>query len=746
MKSRWSLKEHNEGASLIAVLISIMFVLTIAGIVLNLTITNIRMRMVEESGKRNFYSAEEVMDGLSVGLNNAASQAMQKAYNDILMDYRNIAVSGADLQAKFTKLYMDNLTTLFWDNDSVTRKDKMITHADDDVKELIYVWGYYNRAKVSERMPAGAESFYASTDEEAVFTADYIDGIFILENVKIAYEDSLGYATTISTNIVFHTPVMNFGGSYRVMDYMKYALIADKQIQVFGANNVKVNGSAYAGYDGILVDHGEAVFDGNNIVTRGDIEVVSGSNAVFGSAASRIWAENIVTSGSGSSSSLTVTGNIYVADDLTLNGNDSNVTLKGSYYGYNFQEKYDGSASVTAPQYSSAIVINGKSSRLDMSGLDYLLLAGRTYISRGSSLNDVVLGESLSVRTNQLAYYVPEKYLDVTKIYDADGKVENVTVAFKESGAEDYSTYAGVDNILNYLKAADPIAVYRFKSNGDYLFRFYLNFKDDQSANDFFHDYWSFNSGRLSAYGEEYADAILLPGNRLYTLKGDLMYRNVGSNFEEEHVEITPENWQAGTATAAAGIYYTYADRLAINYMSLQSYLEDSHQGITSSNVRFNDEDNFNIIDKKINPLTGNLIDMSLITSETACDNSEEGKDGSPDDVLIAVVDNDGKPPYQIPKGWQQGIIIATGDVNVTRDFKGMIIAGGTIIFDSASDNVTVTADELAMAELFEEDVKSDNPLFTYLFNDYNKLDGSVIGVVRIDDYLTYENWTRTEN
>lgn len=742
MKSRLSFKEHNEGASLIAVLISIMFVLTIAGIVLNLTITNIRMRQVEESGKRNFYSAEEILDELSVGLNNAASQAMQEAYNDILMDYRSIASSGADLQAEFTMLYMENLTNLFWDKDSTTRQNKKIKYSDEDgVEVLVYVWGYYNQTKVSENMPEGAESFFASNDEEAVFTADYIDGIFTLENVKIAYEDSLGYATTISTNIVFHTPVMNFGGNYKVMDYMKYALIADKQIQVFGARNVEVNGSAYAGYDGFLVQNGGAVFDGNNIVTRGDIEVTSGSNAVFGSAASRIWADNIVTSGTGSPSFLTVNGNIYVADDLTLNGSDSSVKLQGNYYGYNFLEKYDNRSDTSvAPEYSSAIVINGKGSRLDMSSLDYLLLAGRTYISRGGNVtNNVVLGESLSVRTNQLAYYIPEKYLDIDKIYGADGNVSNVTVAFKETGAEDYSIYAGVGNILDYLKTGDPIAVYRFRDNGGMAFRYYLNFKDEQRANDFFHDYWSFNSNRLSAYGEEYADAIILPGNRLYTLKGNLMYRNDGSNFVEEHVEITSENWKSGADSTAAGIYYTYADRLAINYMSLESYLEDSHPGITSANVRFYGDE------VKDLPLTGNLLDMSLITDETIYDKSKDVNVDSSDKVLIAVVKNDGvgADPYRIPDGWQQGIIIATGDVNVNRDFKGMIIAGGTISFNS---NVTVTADELAMAELFAKDVKSDNPRFTFLFNDYNTLEGSVIGVVRIDDYLTYENWTRTEN
>lgn len=59
------------------------------------------------------------------------------------------------------------------------------------------------------------------------------------------------------------------------------------------------------------------------------------------------------------------------------------------------------------------MMVNGKSSHLDIKGLNYLLLAGRTFISRklDASNEDILMGESISARTNQLAYYVPLEYV-----------------------------------------------------------------------------------------------------------------------------------------------------------------------------------------------------------------------------------------------------------------------------------------------------------------------------------------------
>lgn len=94
----------------------------------------------------------------------------------------------------------------------------------------------------------------------------------------------------------------------------------------------------YAGADGILADSsGSGTLKGKSILTRGDIVTDSGSTLTVGNGNSSIWAENIKTSGSGSST-MEINGNTYVADDLELRGVGSKVTLKGNYYGYNFQK------------------------------------------------------------------------------------------------------------------------------------------------------------------------------------------------------------------------------------------------------------------------------------------------------------------------------------------------------------------------------------------------------------------------
>ena len=93
-------------------------------------------------------------------------------------------------------------------------------------------------------------------------------------------------------------------------------------------------------------------------------------------------------------------GNMYVADDLELAGRGSSVTLQGNYYGYNFQKNYGAQDpdSAKKAEFSSAMMVNGKSSHLDIKGLNYLLLAGRTFISRklDASNEDILMGESIS--------------------------------------------------------------------------------------------------------------------------------------------------------------------------------------------------------------------------------------------------------------------------------------------------------------------------------------------------------------
>lgn len=740
MRCSWPLKKNNEGASLVAVVIAILFVMTLGGIVASVTVTNVRMRQVEESSKRNFYSAESVMDEIAVILSNKASKAMQLAYTDLLSDYRNIMVKGGNLQKEFGYRYMVKLQDEFCDG-----RDPMKTFDAFDSTKFVYVYGYYKPSDIKDELPDDYKEFFITDSTNSTFSADYEDGLFTLYGIKVDYTDEYGYRTTISTDMVFRTPALNFESGYKVKDFMKYALIADDQIQVaYGANSqITVSGSVYSGPGGIyLTDDSDNIsFTGNNIVTRGDINISQGcDNAVFGSSSSSIWAENITTSGTGSASSTTLNGNIYVADDLTLNGKDSKVTMTGNYYGYNFMKQYDGEEETRGARYSSAIVINGKGCTLDMKYLQYLHLAGRTYIARGvNAKNDVVLGESLSVRTNQLAYYVPMSYLK----RDSEGKV---VADFSEDGEKKYEEYINVPNIRSYLKAGEPIAVYHLENTkgGEDVYRYYLNFSDnEQSANDFFKAYSSANATKINAYGGEYANAIIINDTTLYTFSGDVMYRNSASDdYEVKGVTIENDNW------VNEGVYYKFADQLAKNYMSLQMYLEDwrFHAGtITESDVRFaNDNKDIDLLTKQL------LLDNSKPLNQLSVSEIKEYDDSSDasekNRPMIVVKKGD----YTIDTNSYDdnkecsGIVIATGDVTVKRSFKGMIIAGGTIKL--AFSGIEINADELLVSKMFAEDASSEDPKFSYLFSTYGNVEENVIGLVQIDKYLTYQNWTRTEN
>ncbi|MGN0426417.1 MAG: hypothetical protein ACI4F0_01335 [Agathobacter sp.] len=743
-------KNKNRGASLVAVLVVIAFVGIIGAVVASVTITNIQMKEVEQSGKKNFYSAEEIMDELTIGLNDIAAAAMQSSYTTVLSDYRNIMVAGEDIQEKFTKIYIDTLMNAFWDKDNATRKDLRKKYDDFNVENYIYVYGFYNVDILKSVMSAETKDYISAiNNDDASFHADYVDGTLTLNNVKVTYEDAMGYETTISTDMVFHTPVLNFNGSNAVKDYMRCAILADGQLLI-NMSNISINGNVYAGAGGITTsDNGNAMIAGSKLVTRGDIIATSGSSLDIGKDAAEIWAENIGTEGNGLPAVLKMNGKIYVADDLKANAKNGTVILSGQYFGYNYLQDYDTSTpNVSGANYSSAMMINGRNSRIDLSGLNYLLLSGRTYISRGVDVNnsDIILGESVSVRTNQLAYYIPTQYVDVD------------TVMFKPEGLLAYADSIGIAEatLLSYLNAAKPIVPYYFQSNGTASTRYYLNFKDEASANQFFADYYQVNSYTTNAFAKQYADAIIIQLDNeslVYTLKGDVMYQSAeAANLGVKNVTIAGDpSWDPD------GAYWKLSDRLATTYMSNQMYLEDMHTGISSGNVRFAGDD------KTIDPLFDNVINRSLIQSDLV----QQTVGGTPQIAvkeektllpgsttqyqLLAVVNNsmENSPAFEIGSECVSGIVIATGDVVVRGNFKGMIWAGGTIRF--ANSNLTISADEVYVSNLFAADIarltngSGQSPVFATYFKDYNLLAESVIGEIQIDQYLTYQNWKKNE-
>lgn len=730
MKHRWSLKGQNKGASLLAVLVALIFVGILGIIITNITITNIRMREIEQSSKKNFYSAEEVLDDLTVGLNEKASYAMQKAYADIMANYHSSMTGGADIQKDFAKVYIDKLKESFYDS-TVTPLENY-DYSDPMNPIIVYQEGTYLTDKVKDCFSTVAAKNCFDTDAaDAIYDADYEEGTFILKNICITYTDARDYSTTITTDIVFHTPTLSSGNAIVVQEFMRYALIADVQIEV-GSPNVTVDGSVYAGRDGIVCKGtGNGTITGKNIVTRGDIVTESGASLAVGSDQTNIWAENIMTTGKGPST-LQLTGSCYVADDLNMKGVGSTVILDGRYYGYNFQKQYDVLKKETDSAFSSAMMINAKDCHLNLEQVDYMLLAGRTFISRGSAgntqNNDIMTGESLSVRTNQLAYNVPSQYLDTT-----------VNPArFTEDGRTEYETFIGVANIGSYLNASSPITTYHYRDNGAPAMRYYLNFASEQRANDFFAVYYAANRQKINANAEKYAvaDALIVDSGTLLTLKGDILYRDAANaDLEGVHTVLSNTDWEPGTGGADDGDYWTLAAEYAATYKALQKSLEMDHAGIPSSNVRFVNA--MGQIDKSVEPLFETFIDkptfQSLVGSSATVLFEEPAAGGIGKRVAV-VIDND----YVIPTEYTEGIVIATGDVKVMGKFTGTILSGKTISFAS---NAEVYASDGIVSQLF-----SFVPEFSYYFKDYSSFSENVLGMIQIEDYLTYDNWKKNED
>ena len=163
---------------------------------------------------------------------------------------------------------------------------------------------------------------------------------------------------------------------------------------------------------------------GDKVVCKGEISV--GLNSTFTSAESvNLWARGLQAD---SVRNVTLSGSTYFADDLTVTGKNNNVKISGNYYGYGSYESATSDDCVSKDQYvqsgltgaalSSAIVINGKNTTLDLSDTQKLMIAGRNYIAsskvkanRQTNTNDVVTGESLTVKGTQLAYLAPAEIL-----------------------------------------------------------------------------------------------------------------------------------------------------------------------------------------------------------------------------------------------------------------------------------------------------------------------------------------------
>ncbi len=536
--------KDNKGFSLITVIITVAFIGILGLLVLYLALQNFNMKITGIKGKDSFYTAEQALEEIRLGLQQDVGEAMSAAYIKVMEDYNKQSSSSDEVldeirQKAFETAFLQELTSRVRQSGTDGASDLPLGQYSMD-----YLKSYVDLEEMDD-FDANTETLIVTTPEgkDPVLESDPKSGL-LLKNLKVIYVDAKGYAAIIETDIRLGIPKIQFPTPSTLPDLMNMVVVAQGGIVCKSAENAsaasgqtRITGSIYAGnfkdtgnasekmHTSIKVDKNAslAITSGDKVVTEGEVSVDEQGSFSAGAGVT-LWTQGIrMTEGK-----VTLDGTTYVADDLTVeknakSGDGSQVKIAGEYYGFGSPDSAKKSKNYTQSgqsvekdtprlyddfsdaDLSSGIVINGRNTTIDLSAVKKFLLAGRSYIAvsgvKGAAANsDVMLGESLSVKGSQLAYLVPAALLktgsevsasnpmnyDAYRASDLVKKDADQQVDWDETvsawGGKNLSEI-GVDK----LKPIQTV-FYNDNAGGGYVY-FYLNFTDNEKASDFMQTY-----------------------------------------------------------------------------------------------------------------------------------------------------------------------------------------------------------------------------------------------------------------
>ena len=184
-------------------------------------------------------------------------------------------------------------------------------------------------------------------------------------------------------------------------------------------------------YSGLYIKGANVNMQSSELIVPGTIAVMDGGKLTLygktgtGVGEADVWADNVALGGIGNKEASPYAmfrANLHVRDDLELNANYSFFQLAGRYYGFGDSTKSDareyvptvtgdasnaffykttnedGTIKTTAREHynSSAIVINGQQSKLDLSQLDALFVGGRSYVQLSKDYGNAVRKRAVS--------------------------------------------------------------------------------------------------------------------------------------------------------------------------------------------------------------------------------------------------------------------------------------------------------------------------------------------------------------
>lgn len=471
---------------------------------------------------------------------------------------------------------------------------------------------------------------------------------------------------------------------------------------------------------------------------------------------------------------------------LRSTGKNNNVKISGNYYGYGSYESATSDDCVAKDQYeksgltgaalSSAIVINGKNTTLDLSDTQKLMIAGRNYIASSkvkannrSNTNDVATGESLTVKGTQLAYLVPKEVLGASGnplTYDAYLALLN--------GAKDISVNwdAAVEawgsRTLRDIGVDSEKPVQTVFYNDGFVY-FYLNFTDAQKSADFMQMYYQ-NNPTVKANMDKYLSFYFGGEDSGITVKDAdsyLRYITNGNALSYSGADAQGNMQQATSVNPGEKIlqeqvgyqnsWYALNRKMITSYDLLNKAVKEDAEGKTHNETDGDRSVYDNLVNEKkmISYIKDTVKDDTGKYVFTASDEDgglqaimyDNGENGMNQTLKISQSDAD-----------KLRLVVCTGDVEIESGvkFQGIIMAKGTITLRAGAQ---LESAPLEAARVFQAQMSSYGDGTSIKPQDFfwegdkyvlgnssssgkkDTLNGS--DTYSIADCVTYENWKK---
>ncbi len=745
-----SLRKNNKGSSLVVAIVAAGFVGILATVIVSSAMTNYQLNVMDNNSKKTFYSAESVLDEIYAGVG-------MDCYNSLADSYT------------YT---VSNLLTQTTVNGTVVYIQRNNSEANQMMQDQ-YIETMSSRVTDIDTAKAYLNSFITYTDHADVKSIGMITpstdvngnvNKLTLEDMTVEYKTnkSEDYFSTVTVDVVIAYPEMSLDFTNNIANgletYLKYCLIGMDSINI-GKDGTSVAspsiiGGAFAGDNGLNIYSGseldvtaDAAGLPSTLVVSGDINLLGGnSNSVLNVGNASIWTDNINvgdTNGPGLINFSSDLAKTYVADDLTLKGAESKVTLAGSFYGFGNQG-YESDSSK-----SSAIIVNGRKCTIDMSAVNYLLLAGRAYIDFGMDAStQYMTADSIAVKGNQEIYMVPAAYVTLADGTAATNPSKSLIVAKLDK----FFAYR-----LGYLDTVEP---YVIKNVNGYYYA-YLNFKNKTAQADYVKCVMS-ESFLKSALGNKYSAADTTDRDNLMKIINRSLNRFVTTEsmikLNESASVFTSGTLMQVSQTGEDQVMDVYnntlVDYAAVKencsskynrYSILKSFLYDAGDGTETGLFEFPEsikiDGNSYLLDgaDQLPTIYSQSIDTTAL--KNLGDNIEHiNEDALGTIAAVIVKGNDSTTLYNVPAAATSGVILAYGvDVQIDHDFEGLIMTDRKIYVMNNARISTGTDSKAGQALDKYPDVSK------YFYSFKNGSEDASFGQTDISDMLEFNNWRKNE-